>query len=183
MYSLLLAQGNEKQLDLLFAVAMDILPGQASAVSCEHVFSACKEADTLRRRRSSPQLTEYLQFLKHSFLRELGRRLDFLIHGASVVRKDLTEFVVELGCSEAGAPVTQPPALQNLLGEIEEDGEFADNGCDTFGFTFPFSAVPKAMVAHLQSLHHCNSHMYCIPDVISLYIYFSRMSKHDTLAS
>jgi len=49
---------------LLFQVAMDILPAQASAVPCEGVFSSSKETCTLRRSQISPQLMEALQVLK-----------------------------------------------------------------------------------------------------------------------
>ncbi|KIP03365.1 hypothetical protein PHLGIDRAFT_41330, partial [Phlebiopsis gigantea 11061_1 CR5-6] len=55
---------------LLFCVAMDILPVQASAVACERIFSSCKETDTMRRRKLSPKMMEILQMLKHSYNRE-----------------------------------------------------------------------------------------------------------------
>ena len=43
---------------------MDVLPAQASAVPCEHVFSSSKETCTLQRSQISPQLMEALQVLK-----------------------------------------------------------------------------------------------------------------------
>lgn len=46
---------------------MDILPTQASSVSCERLFSSSKETCTPRRNRISPELMEALQTLKFSF--------------------------------------------------------------------------------------------------------------------
>ena len=43
---------------------MDILPIQASSVSCERVFSSSKETTTVRRNKLHPQLVEALQILK-----------------------------------------------------------------------------------------------------------------------
>ncbi len=43
---------------------------QASAVSCERIFSSSKETDTKRRSRLSPQLMEVLQMLKQSYKRD-----------------------------------------------------------------------------------------------------------------
>ncbi|THH15527.1 hypothetical protein EUX98_g9453 [Antrodiella citrinella] len=65
----LVAYWEAKQLEfpLLFRVAMDILPVQASSVPCEHVFSSSKETDTMRRSKLSPALIEILQILKYSF--------------------------------------------------------------------------------------------------------------------
>ena len=59
----------------IFALAMDIIPIQGSAVPCERVFSSSKETTTARRNRLSPELMEALQMLKFSFKR--GRCLDF----------------------------------------------------------------------------------------------------------
>jgi hypothetical protein len=57
----------EKNYPLLFCVAMDILPAQASSVPRERVFSSSKETNSLPRSRMSPELTEALQILKFSF--------------------------------------------------------------------------------------------------------------------
>jgi hAT family C-terminal dimerisation region len=46
---------------------MDVLPVQASAVSCERVFSSSKETCALRRSRLSPPVLSALQILKYSF--------------------------------------------------------------------------------------------------------------------
>ncbi|KZT04770.1 uncharacterized protein LAESUDRAFT_620736, partial [Laetiporus sulphureus 93-53] len=50
----------------IFALAMDILPIQASAVPCERIFSSAKETKAARRNRIKPQLMEALQVLKFS---------------------------------------------------------------------------------------------------------------------
>ncbi|KAG5637367.1 hypothetical protein H0H81_004792 [Sphagnurus paluster] len=65
---------SEREFPLLFSVAMDVLPVQASAVPCKHVFSSSKETITLRRSRLSPGLMEMLQVLKYLFKQD---RLDF----------------------------------------------------------------------------------------------------------
>lgn len=65
---------SETLYPLLFHVAMDVLPAQASAVPCERVFSSSKETSTLRRSRLSPQVMEALQILKFSIR---GDRLSF----------------------------------------------------------------------------------------------------------
>ena len=61
----------------MFRVAMDVLPAQASAVSCERMFSSSKETCTLRRNRLSPETLEALQVLKYSIKQ---RRLNFVDH-------------------------------------------------------------------------------------------------------
>lgn len=53
---------------------MDYLPIQASAVSCERVFSSSAETDTKKRNRINPLLMEALQMLKYHFKKE---RLNF----------------------------------------------------------------------------------------------------------
>ncbi|KIY46808.1 hypothetical protein FISHEDRAFT_13691, partial [Fistulina hepatica ATCC 64428] len=60
---------------LLFKIAMDVLPAQASAVPCERVFSSSKETDTLRRSQLSPALMEILQILKFTFRQD---RMSFM---------------------------------------------------------------------------------------------------------
>ncbi|KAG1734109.1 hypothetical protein EDB19DRAFT_1574596, partial [Suillus lakei] len=49
----------------IFALAMDILPVQGSAV-CECIFSSGKETMSMRRSQISPKLMEALQMLKFS---------------------------------------------------------------------------------------------------------------------
>jgi hypothetical protein len=61
----------------MFKVALDILPVQASAVSCERIFSSSKETCTMRRNLLSSALLEVLQVLKHVYK---DGRLDFTSH-------------------------------------------------------------------------------------------------------
>lgn len=48
----------------VFAIAADILPVQASAMPCEHVFSSGKETVTNQHNKISGELIEALQILK-----------------------------------------------------------------------------------------------------------------------
>ena len=75
--SRVLLQANQHRFPLIYRVALDIMPAQASAVPCECVFSSSKETDTLRRTNLSPDLMERLQILKHLYLQHRGERLDF----------------------------------------------------------------------------------------------------------
>jgi hypothetical protein len=72
-----LSQEAEHDYPLLFAVALDILPVQASSIPCEHVFLSSKETCALRRSLLSASLLEILQVLKHLYRQE---RLDFTSH-------------------------------------------------------------------------------------------------------
>jgi hypothetical protein len=58
---------RKKDFRLLYHVAADVLPVQASAVPCERIFSSGKETDTLRRNSLSPFMTEVLQILKFKY--------------------------------------------------------------------------------------------------------------------
>jgi hypothetical protein len=58
----------------IYAVAMDYLPIQASAVPCERVFSSSGETCTKRRNRLQPVMVEALQMLKFALKKE---RLNF----------------------------------------------------------------------------------------------------------
>ena len=57
-------QTNRTMFPMIFAIAMDYLPVQASSVLCKRVFSSSSETDTKRRNRISPPLIEALQMLK-----------------------------------------------------------------------------------------------------------------------
>jgi hypothetical protein len=60
---------TERPFPTLFAMAMDYLPIQASAVPCERIFSSSAKTDTKRRNCISPPLMEALQMLK-SYLKK-----------------------------------------------------------------------------------------------------------------
>ncbi|KIL54933.1 hypothetical protein M378DRAFT_182369 [Amanita muscaria Koide BX008] len=64
-----------KRFATLYAMALDYLPIQASAVPCERAFSSASETDTKRRNRLHPTLMEALQILKFSLKQQ---RLDFM---------------------------------------------------------------------------------------------------------
>jgi hypothetical protein len=55
---------------LLYRVALDVMPIQATSVPCERAFSSSKETSTARRNRLSPELMEWLQMLKYAFRNE-----------------------------------------------------------------------------------------------------------------
>ena len=59
---------------LLFRVALDVLPVQASSVPCEEVFSSSKETTTQRRLQMSPDLLSELQMIKFAYKQD---RLSF----------------------------------------------------------------------------------------------------------
>lgn len=62
---------------LLFPVALDVLPVQASAVPCERIFSSSKETCALRRSLLSASTLEVLQVLKQLYKEE---NLQFVTH-------------------------------------------------------------------------------------------------------
>ena len=62
---------------LLFPVALDVLPVQASAVSCERIFSSSKETCALRCSLLSASTLEVLQFLKQLYK---DKHLQFVSH-------------------------------------------------------------------------------------------------------
>lgn len=66
---------NRKFHRVLFAMALDYLPIQASSVPSERVFSSSAETDTKRRNRIHPILMEALQMLKFSLKQQ---RLNFM---------------------------------------------------------------------------------------------------------
>lgn len=80
-------QINKSFFPTLYAMAMDYLPIQATAVPCEWIFSSSAETDTKRRNRISPPLMEALQMQKFRFKKE---RLDFT-HGWMTQEKQLVE--------------------------------------------------------------------------------------------
>ena len=69
-------QKKERVFPLLFHVAMDVLPAQASSVPSERIFSSSKETCTLRRNHISPTMLEALQIIKFIYKQE---RLNFTV--------------------------------------------------------------------------------------------------------
>jgi hypothetical protein len=103
-------------------MAMDYLPGQASSVPAERVFSSSAETDTRRRNRIAPHLMEQLQMLKFMLKKA---RLDFM----SVWCYDAEDAEVENEWLDRGASFgagDDNPAFYSLLDLLEEvthDGE------------------------------------------------------------
>lgn len=65
-------QENQHRFPTIFALAMDILPIQASSVPCECVFSSAKETMSAQRNRIGAELMEALQMLKFSVVKGCG---------------------------------------------------------------------------------------------------------------
>jgi len=82
-----LSQANRHVYPVMYRVALDVLPMQASAVPSERVFSSSKETMTARRANLSPQMMEVLQILKYAFRHD---RMDFL-HSFVATEADLRE--------------------------------------------------------------------------------------------
>ena len=85
-YSKFIQQLQSKQAiyPLLWKVALDVLPAQASAVPCERIFSSSKETDSLRRANMSSWKMEELQFIKFGYRSD---RLTFTEHLISTERE------------------------------------------------------------------------------------------------
>lgn len=78
-------QARQYTYPLLYQIAMDVLPAQASSVSSERVFSSSKRTCTSERNRLSSTNMEFLQVLKHAYYRrrrenEELETLDFVSH-------------------------------------------------------------------------------------------------------
>ena len=58
---------KEHVFPMLFHVAMDVLPAQASSVPSERVFSSSKQTCTDRRNKLSSKIIELLQILKFGY--------------------------------------------------------------------------------------------------------------------
>ncbi|CAE7086893.1 unnamed protein product [Rhizoctonia solani] len=81
---------------LLYQVAMNVLPVQASSVSSERAFSSSKMTCTRERNNISAEHMEYLQVLKHSLHRrradhENNQTLDFMAHIINPESEELVE--------------------------------------------------------------------------------------------
>jgi len=66
-FVLICSQSKQNVYPLLFCVAMDVLPAQASSVPCERIFSSSKLTCTDSRNRLLPDTIEALQFLKFTY--------------------------------------------------------------------------------------------------------------------
>ena len=96
-FTLRLHQDSEKVYPLMFKVALDILPAQASSVPCERIFSSSKETCTLRRNILSAALLEVRQVLKHLYKQE---RLDFMSQWVSRKEDYSIEYATETAINE-----------------------------------------------------------------------------------
>ncbi|KAF5375571.1 hypothetical protein D9615_009215 [Tricholomella constricta] len=98
-------QNKKFEFPILYRIALDVLPVQASAVPCERVFSSSKETDALRRSNLSPEMMEILQILKY------------------LIRCDRLNFTEGLLAKEEECMVldVEPSVLRNFLtsGDIE----------------------------------------------------------------
>jgi hAT family C-terminal dimerisation region len=95
---------------------MDIIPIQASSVSCERVFSSGKETMSARRNRISGELMEQLQILKFSIKK--GRPLNFT---AGMNWKDELQTFEYLACTDpAGEPESYRRSLEVSDGDSDE---------------------------------------------------------------
>src|SRR5882757_6433465 len=97
---------------------MDIIPIQASSVSCKRVFSSGKETMAPWRRRISPKLMESLQMMKYSIRK--GRPLNFT--QGMRWKDELTEFEFAARTD----PVGDAEAYGHSLGDDEVDSDVID---------------------------------------------------------
>lgn len=107
----------------MYRVALDVLPAQASAVSCERMFSSSKETDTLRRNRLSPEVMEALQILKYFYKQE---RLNFV--SQLLARED--DYTIEGPITEAAMDELLRTGQYDVLDDLirnskEQAGEMA----------------------------------------------------------
>jgi hypothetical protein len=109
-------QAIETEFPLMFKVALDILPVQASSVSCERIFSSSKETCAMRRNLLSPALLEVLQVLKHVYKQG---RLDFTSHLITTEEDYSIERVTEEAINEL-VSLGKTDELLDLLRSMEE---------------------------------------------------------------
>jgi len=102
---------------LVFKVALDVLPVQASAVPCERVFSSSKETCVLRRSLLSAGMLEVLQVLKHLYK---GERLDFTLYWIAKEDDYSIEKATEAAINELVSS-TKCEELLDLLRSMDND--------------------------------------------------------------
>ncbi|KIM60351.1 hypothetical protein SCLCIDRAFT_52033, partial [Scleroderma citrinum Foug A] len=75
MHPLSFWEGARVSFPTIYAITLDYLPIQASAIPCEHVFSSSSDTDIKKRNHISPTLMEALQMLKFWIKKD---RLNFM---------------------------------------------------------------------------------------------------------
>ncbi len=101
---------------------MDVLPVQATSVSCERVFSSAKETDAKRRNRLSPEMREALQILKQSFLRE---RLNFTSDWLAK-ESDCLEPTEDASTALSGDPESSSGVLATVINDFVSHSEVSE---------------------------------------------------------
>lgn len=120
---------NSSVYPVLFRMALDYLPIQASAVPCERVFSSSAETDTNRRNRIEPQLMEALQMLKFLLKK---RRLEFG-QDWTVTDEELEELSEKLVSITTGASASSTESqgdgtsTTDVTAELQVDSEHESN--------------------------------------------------------
>jgi hypothetical protein len=100
-------QKHEHVYPLLFHLAIDVLPAQATSVPCERVFSSSKETCSMHRSWLDSTTMEMLQVLKHLY--QQGR-LNF----TAGILTAVGDYTIE-------GPVTESAAFELLqAGKVEE---------------------------------------------------------------
>ncbi|KAF7372144.1 Dimer-Tnp-hAT domain-containing protein [Mycena venus] len=119
---------NSEAKPLLFKVACDVLPVQASSVPCERVFSSSAETDTKRRNRLQATLFEALQLMKYSYKQD---RLSFT---DDVLAKE-EDYTIEGTLTEAAIrelmQTGKTEELADLLRNMTAPDEHAEVSTDT----------------------------------------------------
>jgi hypothetical protein len=100
----------------MFKVALDILPVQASSVSCERIFSSSKETCAMRRNLLSSALLEVLQVLKHVYKQG---RLDFTSDLVATEEDYSVESATEAAINEL-VSLGKTDELLNLLRSMDD---------------------------------------------------------------
>jgi len=101
-------KGHRTDYPTLYALALDILPIQASSVPCERIFSSAKETTNPRRNRIRPKLMEALQILKSAIkLTDLDftvgsdretelAQLEYLMEEEVIIPNDVNKYMSSL---------------------------------------------------------------------------------------
>ena len=112
-------QLSELTLPTFFAMSLDFIPIQASAVPSERVFSSSAETDTKKRNRINPVLMEALQMLKFTLKQS---RLDFT-KGWAMPESMLQEQEPELGKDLLSdlLRLNSEDAIDNIIQQFGED--------------------------------------------------------------